>query len=145
MKPVRTWILVANARTARIVEQRGSGHELFAEPGMVFTAEPPNEHADRAGTGNSIAGPAHPAVDMADPQEQADKAFAHTLATALSEGLQHRKFDRLVIVAGPHMLGLLRKSMPPEVAEKTMAELDKDLTAVPLDDLKGHLDKVLFV
>lgn len=145
MKPKHTWILVANARVARIVEHRGAGHGLFAAPGMVMHADEPVEYADKAGTGHSIAGPGTPALGTGDPQEQAEAAFANEIIDRLAAAQAGGEFDRLVIIASPHMLGLLRKHLGQDVKDMLVAELDKDLTAVPLDELKAHLDPVFLV
>ena len=145
MKPKRTWIVLANARLARIVEHRGTGQGIFVEPGMVLHADEPVEYSDRAGTGHSIGGPGNSAVDMGDPQEQADAAFARAIAERLSGAQTSGEFDRLIVIASPHMLGLLRKANAPDVTDKIMAEVDKDLTAIPLDELEKHLGSVLLV
>ncbi|MDJ0637752.1 MAG: host attachment protein [Paracoccaceae bacterium] len=145
MKPKSTWIVLANARIARIVEHQGAGNGLFTEPGMVLHAEEPTEYSDRAGTGHSIAGHGTSAVDMGNPKDQAAEAFAHNIVERLSKAVADGDFDRVVIIASPHMLGLLRKSMSPEVADKIMAELDKDLTAIPVTELEKHLGSVLLV
>ena len=145
MKPIRTWIVVANARQARIIEHHGAGHGLHPVPGMALKADPPGEYSDRPGTGHSIAGPGVNAVGRPDPQEQADLAFAHRINDTLCTALDAAKFDRLLIVAGPHLLGLLRKALEPALVERVLAEVDKDLTALPLEDIEKHLDPVMLV
>lgn len=145
MKPKHTWIVIANARIARIIEHRGTGSGLFASPDMVLHAEPAGEYSDRPGTGKSIAGPATPTVEMSDLQQQADLAFAHEISARLLKGQRKRSYDRLIIIASPHMLGLLRKSYHADFAEMIMAELDKDLTSLPLPELKKHIQTVLLV
>ena len=56
MKPTITWILIANARDARVVTHDGAGKDLDEPTGLVWQAPEPVEFADRAGTGHSIAG-----------------------------------------------------------------------------------------
>ena len=82
---------------------------------------------------------------MGDPKDQAAAAFARSIIERLSKAETAGEFDRVVIIASPHMLGLLRKSMSPKVADKIMAELDKDLTAIPVTELEKHLGSVLLV
>ena len=53
------------------------------------------------------------------------------------------RFDKLVLVAAPKTLGDLRDLLPDPVKAKVVAEIDKDLTKVPLHELPKHLDSVL--
>lgn len=145
MKPIRTWIVTANARQARFLEHRGAGHGVQQLPNKVFHADPPVDYADKAGVGHSIAGPSLNAVDQGDVQMQADLAFAKMLDQELAHALGNRDFDRFVVFAGPHMLGLLRKVRQPALAEVLLSEVDKDLTRLPADDIEKHLEDVLLV
>jgi len=145
MKPTKTWILVANARQARILEHSGAGQGLDPVPGRHLEAEEATEYTDKPGTGHSIAGPATNAMDRADPQDQADIAFAKEVCSVLVEAQAEGRYDRLVIFAGPHMLGLLRKVRQSEIEETLLKEIDKDLTHLPADQIETHLEDVIFV
>ncbi|MEM8800950.1 MAG: host attachment family protein [Pseudomonadota bacterium] len=145
MKPTRTWILVANARQARILEHSGAGQGVHPVPGKHLKAEEATEHSDKPGTGHSIAGPATNAMDRASTQDQADIAFAKQVCTVLMEALAEERYDRLVIFAGPHMLGLLRKVRQIEIEDVILKEIDKDLTNLPVDQIETHLEDVIFV
>jgi protein required for attachment to host cells len=48
-----------------------------------------------------------------------------------------------VLVAAPKTLGDLRELLPDPVKSRVVAEIDKDLTRVPLRDLPKHLETVL--
>ncbi len=39
MKPIRTWVLIADAARARVFEARGKGHGLTAVRDMTLDAE----------------------------------------------------------------------------------------------------------
>lgn len=52
-------------------------------------------------------------------------------------------FARLVLVAGPQMLGDLREALSPPVRAALLGELDKTLTEVALADLPEHLADIL--
>jgi protein required for attachment to host cells len=54
-------------------------------------------------------------------------------------------FDRLVIVAPATMLGNLRRMIKPEVRNKIVAEIDKDLTRIPNNEIASHIDNVIDV
>ena len=69
--------------------------------------------------------------------------FAEQLADQLHQYVEAKDFDRLVLVAPPTMLGYLRKSLGSDVTAKLIAEVDKDLTKVPNEDLATHLQAVI--
>jgi protein required for attachment to host cells len=51
--------------------------------------------------------------------------------------------QRIVLVAEPHFLGLLRAELGGETAALVTATVPKDLYAVSEADVLGHLDGVL--
>jgi protein required for attachment to host cells len=145
MKPKRTWIVVVNARHARILEHHGAGRGLHPVPDKQLKAKEAVGYSDRPGTGHSIAGPATNAMDRASPQDQADLAFAKDVCAQLADAVAQGRFDRLVIFAGPHFLGLLRQVRPAELDAVLLSEIDKDLTHLPMDQIETHLEDVLLV
>lgn len=49
------------------------------------------------------------------------------------------QFDAVVIIAPPLTLGDLRKSLSPQVQQKVVHEVNKDLTKVPLNELMEYV------
>jgi protein required for attachment to host cells len=63
--------------------------------------------------------------------------FAQELADRLY-GYAHRgRFDRLVVVAPPRVLGDLRAKLHKEVADRVIAEIPKTLTNHPVDQIEA--------
>lgn len=143
MKPLKTWILFANARAMHVLCLDGPGKALTTVANKRWQAEPAVEFSDRAGMGHSARGSGVSAVDQGDPQQHADEKFAKKVVAALLEDLKGADYARLVVVAGPHMLGLLRKAMPDEMRAVLVAEIDKDLSAASMDTVEKTLAKVL--
>jgi len=56
----------------------------------------------------------------------------------------NKEFDRLVVMAGPGFLGLLREALPDHVRESVAAEVPKDLVHEPLEAVKSHLPPAAF-
>jgi protein required for attachment to host cells len=71
--------------------------------------------------------------------------FADQLAAMLQDELNQGKFDRLVLVAPPKALGQLRDALPKSVSARVSAELAKDLTHLPAQELREHLGTVIAV
>lgn len=145
MKPKTTWVAVANARLARVLVHAGAGQGLQAQSKMTLHAVEAPKPQDKAGVGHSIAGPARNAVEQKGEQEQAERDFAQTIADALFHAQQREEFDRLIIVAGPHMLGVLRTFLAPDVVQRVIGEIAKDLTHVSTEAIGEHLGDLIYV
>lgn len=145
MKPVVTWVLLANARQAKVLENRGPGKGLVPLDAHQWDAARPEQPRDRAGMGHSIAGPGVSAVEQSDPQNKADKSFAKDIGKAVTRAFQAKEFDRLILVAGPHMLGLLRDEVENALAPALAGEIDKDLLAQPVKSVEAHVGEIIAV
>ncbi len=67
------------------------------------------------------------------------KQFIKTVAHTLDAGRNAHEFDRLVLVAGPHIYGLLRAEMNPHVLAMVHKEIEKDYMQLPLPELYRHV------
>ena len=147
MKKIRTWILVADGARARILESHGWGTGLTPVPGQARHIENPasrDQTSDRPGRTQESANAARHAIEPRIDWHRYEKhLFATELAGIVNRASQENVFDRLVIVAPPHTLGDLRAKLDKNARRMVAAELDKDLTAMPLDELQAHLEKVV--
>lgn len=143
MKPVTTWILLANAQTARIVRNLGPGKGVEPVEGAVLHAPSPTEYSDRPGSVQNSATQSHSAVKRRAPKELAAQAFAELVLRYLEEASQNDTFDRLIVTSAPKLLGDLRARMSQGLRKRILAEIDKDLTQVTLDELPEYLGDVL--
>ena len=147
MKRKTTWILIADAATARVIATSGKagdlamvddielqGHPL---PGRDLAADRPGRAFDRAGDGR------HGMEPRTDPRSVERERFAREIADVLEKAVVGQRYDRLVLVAPPTFMGLLRETLPSSVATKVGAELTKDLTKVSIHDLSERLAPVL--
>jgi protein required for attachment to host cells len=147
--PNTTWVLIADGARARLLAQAKPFAPL--EPALEqeeFTgsmAQSKEIGSDRPGRSfdSSGLGGRHAMVPPTDPQRYAKFAFARELAERLEEAVHEGRFARLILVAAPRTLGDLRELLPGAVKAKVVAEIDKDLTHVPLRDLPKHLASVL--
>ena len=70
--------------------------------------------------------------------------FAMKIANELERGWRSHEFDRLVIMAPPAFLGLLRKALPESVRGRIAAEVVKDLVHQSPEVLQSHLPWKVF-
>lgn len=142
-----TWVLVADGEKALFLR-----NDLDAENpdlNVVRIEEqdnPPDreQSANRPGRMPDTGQGQRSALDDTDWHELAKERFAADMADILYKLAHKGAYSRIVIVAPPATLGELRKSLHKEVTDKVVAEIDKDLTNHPLDQveklLHDHLD-----
>jgi protein required for attachment to host cells len=73
------------------------------------------------------------------PRTHEAEVFAQKIAGELERGWRSHEFDRLVIMAPPAFLGLLRKALPQSLRTLVAAEVVKDLVHQPPEVLQAHL------
>lgn len=147
MKPVRTWVLIADGGHAKVLESKRPGSELVPIDDMIISVELPANRdigTDRPGRSFESHGRGRHAMESpTDPHRALKRGFARKLGKALQTKLVENRFDRLVLVAPPPALGDLRAVLPKSVRAKIVAELAQDLVKTPHDQLPRHLKGVL--
>ena len=121
MKPIVTLYLLLNDEDYRLVHTHGEGLAEIRHTKAELTA----------------AGVAH--VQGHSPKEGAMRAhLAKHAAKMLAAEWAKGSYDRIVLAAGPKMLGEFRHDLPGALLPHVAAELHKDLVGTPLHDLPGH-------
>jgi protein required for attachment to host cells len=147
MKPVRTWILIADGGRGRIVENTGPGRGVHLATDMEFHSELPANRdlfADRPGRSLGAAGrQRHPKEQPSDAHRELKRRFATKLCDVLDRKLAEGAFDRLILVAPAPTMGDLRASLSNQLRSRVRAELVADLTKIPITKLDQHLSEVI--
>lgn len=76
------------------------------------------------------------ALDDTDWHELAKDRFAKDLSDMLYEEAHKGNFEKLVLVASPQVLGVLREEMHQEVTAKVVADIPKTLTNHPVHEIE---------
>lgn len=149
MKKTTTWILIADGTQARVLEHGGPGKGLSMVKGLDWSIEPLQSKdidTDRPGRGHSSGGSARSSMEpKTDPAQHREAEFMRSVAGVLDRKALEGAFDRLVIAAAPIALGNLRKLLSDHVKKAVVAELDKDLTNLPTQNIDKHLDGIIAV
>ena len=147
MKPVRSWIVVADGAHARVFENDGPGKGLVPVPGEeAHHSHKPNREidADRPGRSHDRFGPGRHAMESPSDAHRGEKRrFAEDLAARLNTRGQMGNYDRLILVAPAKTLGDLRAALSKETLAKVQGELPKDLTHIAERDLAKHLGAMI--
>jgi protein required for attachment to host cells len=144
MKPKKTWVLIADASRARVLESEGKGEGLRRVAGMEFENELPPTHElvdDRQPRSYESVGSARHAVSgRTDPRRKEKRRFVEFVSGQVEDALDLHAFDRLVLVAPPQVLGDFRDVVSTSISNLIVAEFAKDLTKTPDNEIAGHLD-----
>ncbi len=106
-------------------------------PSMVFDHAPPST-GRRGGVGH------HGTGGERSPRKHAAEAFAARVAQELEQARRAHQFSRLVIMAGPPFLGMLRAALPEALERTVVAEVPKDLLGKNEATLRAHLPPEVF-
>jgi protein required for attachment to host cells len=149
MKPVRTWILIADGARARVLQNSGPGKGVQQVVGCDYRTSHEADReirADRPGRTFDSAGAGRHAMEAtSSPHRMAKDDFARALMSDLERKHATGNFDRLLIVAPPRALGDLRHHIPGALKSVLVGEVHKDLTHVPNDELAAHIGDFLAV
>jgi protein required for attachment to host cells len=143
MRPIRTWVLIADAARARMFETMGKGTGLALVQDMNLDTEstPSRElGTDRPGRSfDSVGSGRHAMESPSDLHREQKRQFARRIADAVQEAQAAKRFDRLVIVAPAVTMGDLRTAMPDKAKAVVTAEVVADLTNTPISELASHI------
>ncbi len=145
MKPIKTWIVLADAQTVRIAINNGTGKGVYGHSTQNLKAPAVTELSDAPDIMNAAVGPNRGGVSDPDLKGQAARLFAVDIVRYLGAALSRGDFHRLILIAPATMLGYLRQALTPGLQKALYADIAKDLTHVPLDELPAHLTNVLAI
>jgi protein required for attachment to host cells len=141
-----TWILVAHRSGARLFESRGDRALLPVESidHPAGRRRPHELETDRPGRSfDRMGGQRHGMSKEDSPTEHLAVEFAAELAAHLKSAHEAKRFDRLLLVAGPKLLGHLRDALDKHTAAAVGGSLDRDLGETPDAELPAHLAGLL--
>lgn len=136
-----TWVLVANRTGARIFDRdgyklrlvRSLRHPAGRETDQDIEADRSHRTFDKHAKGRT---------HQASPHEHSAQTFAKELASELGRGRTEHGVDRLVLVAEPHFLGLVRDELDRTTAKLVAASVAKDFAGADVDVIQAQLGGV---
>ncbi|WP_282169302.1 host attachment family protein [Ruegeria atlantica] len=135
-----TWVVIADGEKALFMENITDAED----PNLVVVSVeesdgPRTKPSDRAGRRFDTAPHQKSAVEESKWKTHAKSLFVQDVANLLNRKGLKGAYKRLVLVASPHVLGLLRRRLHSEVLGKVVAEVDKTLTNHPLHKVEQVL------
>lgn len=126
----KTWILVADASNARILERDEEDSSLSE---VMFFSRPLALPAKDKEASNKTT----------RPQDGAGHYFVDILALSLKLGLDSHRFDRIILVAPRKFLDLLTLHLNSKVFDAVVGEVARDLVDLSPKALQMQLSRVL--
>lgn len=141
MKPVVTLYCIADEAGFRLLSGKGSRVEEILTASAESFADV--DHAfDKRGRNRSGAGATSFGHDTKSAAEIERPRLAKHVMQALESEWARGAADRIVLAAGPKMLGALRDALPDKLAAHVAGELVKDLSNIPAHALYPHVEGV---
>lgn len=137
-----TWILSANRSSASLFEREGKSarrlqdlsHPEGAMQNRETGTDKPGRSFDSVGRGR------HAMSTEQEPVEHIAQKFALELAELLNKGRVAHAYDKLILIAEPKFLGLLRAALDKNTAVLVFQTISKDLPNINEEDLAKYLD-----
>jgi len=138
-----TWVLVAESSRAKVYLATDRSATLVEIHDLVHPASRLHEGdlvSDTPGSDGGGVGQGRHVLD-AETTARAHESlrFAKELAERLDRGRTEGAFGRLVLIAPPAFLGLLRDSLSKEVKDLVSQEVNKNLVQQPSEVIRTYL------
>jgi protein required for attachment to host cells len=140
------WVVVADQSKARIFtvdDPRGAlldvgelEHPEARDREQTLTSDRAGRSFDSKGQGRHAMG------SSVEPGEQETIRFAKRVADHLQAAHNEGRCDRLLLVAGPHLLGLLRENLKTSSGME-ITEIEKNLGQYDALEIREHLPERL--
>ena len=133
-----TWVLILDGEKYLLLQNEGDRSALSLR--VLQHAEIDNPPTRDQGTEKPgrmpAAGAGRSAVEQTDWHTLEKESFAHDVADRLRRWALADRFSQIVICADPRTLGTIRHNYHAEGSRRIVAELDKDLTGLPIDEME---------
>jgi protein required for attachment to host cells len=136
------WIVVCDGAKALVLENVGDDKfpnlktkEVY-EQSVLKTSK---QGTDAPGRSINSVNEVRSAVEQTDWRDEAERSFLAKLASRLDAAVSGGETKRLIMVAPPRALGVMRQAYTQHLRDALRAEIDKDLVKLPINEIERHL------
>jgi protein required for attachment to host cells len=140
--PHGAWVVIADGQKALFLHNDGDEVYPNLRTDRVVEHENPltrEQGTDRPGRYSDTPDSHRSALEETDWHQLEEEKFLAHLADLLKQGVSRGKYDKIVLVAPPAALGVLRKVLDRQVSGHIIAEIGKDLTNRPVSEIEQAL------
>lgn len=145
-----TWVVIADGAKYLVLRQHGDEEfidlrvQRARETDNLSTREwatdRPGRMYDSGRSGGKLDSSApKSAFQETDWHVVEEQRFAQHVAEKLCDWAAKGQFDKLVVIADPRTLGVLRKAYADRLNDRILAEIAKDFTNMPIADIEAAL------
>ncbi len=140
-----TWVIVCDGAFCRILQHRDGSEQLEPvatiegdhRPNKEINTDDAGRTFDSCGTGRHRYEPKH------SPHEMLKHHFVTQIITEVEEKYREKKFNGIVFVSPPHILGIIRDKIPKSLENLVKGEVNKDLTHSCVSQIFAELRPIL--
>ena len=136
-------VFIGDGRKALFLRNAGDAEIPDLRTEQVFKDDNPptrEQGTDKPGRGFASAGSQRRGgMEETDWHQLEEQRFADRVAAALEKVVRERHVPAILVAAPPKTLAELRRVFHADVRAKIVAEVDKDLTKQPIDQIEAHL------
>ena len=135
-------ILVGDGRKALFLRNHGAQTHVELAVERVFKQDDPptrDQGTDRPGRNRGGDGVSRSAFEETDWHQLAEDRFATEIGKTLNRLAHENRFNHLILVAPPKVLGVVRTHLDKETSSRVVAEVHKDLTSQPIAEIARTL------
>jgi protein required for attachment to host cells len=139
-----TWVVVADGKKVLFLFNQGDEALLDLRVRGERIQDNPStgeQGTDRPGRAFASSGAGRSAMGQTDWHQIAEDKFAAEVARDINAAALANEFEELIIVAPPKALAELRTQLHKEAQGRLVAEINKDLTNHPVEEIQKILDK----
>ncbi|MDR3460987.1 MAG: host attachment family protein [Beijerinckiaceae bacterium] len=140
--PWQSWVVVCDGAKALIFRNDGDPEliNLTLLESLVHQAPPTRElGTDRPGHVHESHGGGRSSVETTDLHLEVETAFLADLAGRLDTAVRDHTVDKIVLLAPPRALGILRGQLQATTRDAIIAEVAKDLAHLSTAEIEKHL------
>ena len=133
-------VLVTDGRKTLFFRNEGDENQIdLRTEAFEERADAPDRElkSDAAGSSKQSFGYGRPALGETDFHQLEEDRWAHAAAEAVNERVLQNGFDKLVIIAPPKTLGVIRKKLHKEAERRLLCEIPKERTGRPIPDIEA--------
>jgi protein required for attachment to host cells len=136
------WVVICDGRKALILENKGDAEFPNLRMKEVREHDDAPTHlqgADVPGRVHQSLNAARSAMEQTDWHDIAEQRFLTEFVHHLDAALKSSLVKRLVLVASPRALGMLRSAYSPALRRAIAVEIDKDWVGLPIHEIEEKL------
>ncbi|XOK15424.1 host attachment protein (plasmid) [Agrobacterium tumefaciens] len=138
--PYNAWILVADAKKALLLRNKGNTANIMLKVEEVIQAPPNGPTRDQGtdGPGRTASGSRRSSLGNNDLHRLEEERFFSSIVEKLQSVCADNDVEKLFVAAPPKALADLRRAMPEAIRKIIVAEHDKDIVHLPLSEIEKY-------